>query len=58
VFLNKITKTQTMATEPENQEEEKSTDQKNNEELAKQIPTVTPDDDNPEPISDEDQEDK
>lgn len=47
-----------MATTPENQEEEKSTDQKNNEELAKQIPTVTPDDDNLEPISDEDQEDK
>lgn len=47
-----------MATVPENQEEEKSTDQKNNEELAKQIPTVTPDEDNLEPISDEDQKDK
>lgn len=47
-----------MATEPQNQEEEKSTDQKNNEELAKQIPTVTPDEDNLEPGPDQDQEDK
>ncbi len=47
-----------MATEPENQEKEKSTEQKNNEELAKQIPTVTPDEDNLEPGPDQDQEDK
>ncbi|WP_419801634.1 hypothetical protein [Mucilaginibacter sp.] len=37
-----------MAIEPENQEKNE-TDQQNNEELAKQIPTVTPDEDNLEP---------
>lgn len=47
-----------MATTPENQEKEETTEPKNNEELAKQIPTVTPDEDNLEPIADEDQEGK
>ncbi|MGI4750828.1 MAG: hypothetical protein ACRYFB_09350 [Janthinobacterium lividum] len=49
-----------MTTAPENQEKEETTatDQKNNEELAKEIPTVTPDEDNLEPIPNKDQEDQ
>jgi hypothetical protein len=49
-----------METAPENQEEETASKQKeqgvDNEELAKEIPTVTPDDDNLEPEQDKDED--
>lgn len=43
-----------MLTEPENKEEEKKP-QADNEDIAKQIPTVTPDQDNLEPVPDAEQ---
>ncbi|MGI4728737.1 MAG: hypothetical protein ACRYFL_15580 [Janthinobacterium lividum] len=48
-----------MSTEPENQEkEETKLTPKDNEELAKEIPTVTPGDDNLEPEINKEEEDK
>lgn len=45
-----------MSTEPENQEKEEKPDHQkdnSNEDIAKEIPTVTPDQDNLEPMPDE-----